>query len=347
MPVQNLVTGACGMIGSHLVERLRASGQSVVGTYFRPTTDLAEISGHIELHELDLRYGSHVAAILARFKPQTIYHLGAQSYPTVSWDRPEETVDINIHGTVNVFEAVKMLQIADPSYRPGVVVACSSAEYGASLVGCSSPVKEDAQLLPLHPYGVSKVAADLLAYQYFRTNGIRSLRARIFNTSGPRKRGDVFSDFAKRIVELPPKGGSLRTGTTTTRRAFLHVNDTVRALIALATCGTSGQVYNISGINAVSVQDLIPLFQAVSGKTIRLEVDQSLLRPTDEPIIWGDISRIRCDTGWSPTSSIPDIVRDVYDYELKMHRDRFAASVPALSHIRKSRSAVAAPQETV
>ena len=267
------------------------------------------------LQEMDVRYCQSVAKIVAALRPQTIFHLAAQSYPTVSWERPQETMDTNVTGTVNVYEAVRALRAVDPSYDPMVVAACSSAQYGASLLTAGGPVSEEAAFLPLHPYGVSKVATDLLSWQYFKSDGIRCIRARIFNTSGPRKTGDVISDFARRIAALPAGGGRLRTGTLETRRAFLHVEDLIAALTTLAVKGTPGEAYNIAGAEVVAIGELIPMFEAVAGFAITPEVDPALIRPTDEPAIMGDTAKLRRDTGWSPKLSVRKLIADVYAFE--------------------------------
>ena len=200
-----LITGAGGMVGSHMVETLSsAGGYKIIGTYYKPTTILSEFDPNIEMIECDVRYQEHVDKIISDFMPDEIYHLAAQSYPTVSWDRPYETIDTNVKGTVAVFEAVKRLKKNNHRYDPVVVVACSSAEYGETLnelQGDGIYVKETAELKPLHPYGVSKVAQDLLSFQYFMNDGIHSIRARIFNSTGTRKVNDVTSDFTKRAVE--------------------------------------------------------------------------------------------------------------------------------------------------
>jgi nucleoside-diphosphate-sugar epimerase len=310
-----LVIGAGGMIGSHLAERLMCEGQDVVGTSYMPTIRLDELPQSLEIIELDIRNGDQVAALLRRLRPDRIFHLAAQSYPTVSWKLPIETIETNVIGTTHIFEAIRALRSEDPAYDPLIVSACSSAEYGASLARASGPVSEDTELLPLHPYGVTKVATDLLTYQYFEGFGIRGKRARIFNTSGPRKRGDVISDFARRIAKLPEEGGTLRVGNLSTRRAFLHVFDMVDALLRLSISGRDGEAYNISGTEVVSIGELLPMFEEASGKTIKPDIDPTLLRPTDEPIIVGDNNRIFTDTGWSPKHSVTDIVRDVYAYE--------------------------------
>ena len=123
------------------------------------------------MQEMDVRYYQGVLRVISSFKPDCIYHLAAQSYPTVSWIHPQATMETNINGTINVFEAIKSVRKSDSFYDPMVVVACSSAEYGQTLEELpeNNPyVLETAELRPLHPYGVSKVGQDLLSFQYLQ-----------------------------------------------------------------------------------------------------------------------------------------------------------------------------------
>ena len=183
-----LVTGAGGMVGSHMVELLHDQGHDVLGTYYKPTTDIMEIDPSIRMEECDVRYYQAVQRVISKFQPDQIYHLAAQSYPTVSWTHPQATMETNINGTINVYEAVKFVRQTSPDYDPIVVVACSSAEYGQTLNELEDPyVKETAELKPLHPYGCSKVGQDLLSFQYFMNDNIRCIRVRIFNSTGTRK----------------------------------------------------------------------------------------------------------------------------------------------------------------
>jgi nucleoside-diphosphate-sugar epimerase len=255
--------------------------------------------------------------MIETLKPDWIFHLAAQSYPTVSWDRPQETFDINVGGTINLFEAVKEIRRRTSSYDPGIVVACSSAEYGASLTPERVPIVEDTPLLPLHPYGVSKVAQDLLTHQYFVNDGIRGFRARIFNTTGPRKRGDVVSDFSARVARIS-KGAAtaLRVGNLNTKRAILDVRDTVEALICLQDKGEAGDVYNVSSNQACRIGDLIPILETAAGLTITTEVDKALLRSSDEPIIFGSSAKLMRDTGWKQKHALKETVESVLAYEL-------------------------------
>ncbi len=317
-----LVTGAAGMVGSHLLERLESAAPGgVLGTWSRPTVRMEELAGRFALAELDVCDRAAVAVLVAAERPPVIYHLAAQSLPTVSWLDPWETMRINVEGTINLFEAIRAVRAgADAGYDPMVVVACSSAEYGASLTADNVPIAEDTPLLPLHPYGVSKVAQDLLAFQYWRNDRIRCIRARIFNTTGPRKRADVVSDFCARVARITRHGGALRVGNLETRRAILDVRDLVSALVLLAEHGEPGEAYNICADRAWRIGDLIPLLEKLTGIALTVEPDPNLFRPSDEPVILGRNTKLKERTGWLPTVDLEDTLRAVLEYE-KAHRD--------------------------
>lgn len=312
-----LITGACGMVGSHMIEYFyQLGGHEVTATFYKPTTNLDDVAGKANFIECDVRYYKRVLEIIAANQPEKIFHLAAQSYPTVSWSRPQETMDINVNGTINVFESIKFVRHAiDPDYDPIVVVACSSAEYGASLTPENTPVKESAALLPLHPYGVSKVGQDLLSFQYYQNDKIKCIRARIFNTTGPRKTNDVVADFTMRAVEIE-KGNfkKMRVGNLKTKRAITDVRDLVSALILLSEKGKWGEAYNISGEKVYEISEIIPIIENYMGMKLEFEIDENLLRPTDEPIIYGDSTRLKTDTGWKQEYELKTTIKDMIDY---------------------------------
>ena len=315
-----VVTGAGGMVGSHMVEKLAAQGHRVIGTYYKPTINMNEImDNRIEMVECDVRYPQSVERIIKEYKPDRVFHLAAQSYPAVSWERPYETMDININGTVSIFEAIKIVRDQqDGQYDPMVVVACSSAEYGETLnelEGDNVYVKEAAMLKPLHPYGVSKVGQDLLSFQYFMNDHIRCIRARIFNSTGTRKVNDVTSDFTKRAI-LSERDGSykIKVGNLNTRRAIMDQRDLVSALLLLAEQGTPGEVYNISSENIYTMRDIIKLIEKDLNHSLELEVDERLFRPTDEKVIAGDVTKLKRDTNWKQCISMGQTVTDMLSY---------------------------------
>lgn len=317
-----LITGSAGMVGSHLVEQLAEQGDAeIIASYLRPTILLEELlATAAEVISYDVTDRAATMELISSRRPVEIYHLAAQSLPTVSWEDPWETMRINSEGTINIFEAIRAVRATDPAYDPVVVVACSSAAYGATLTPENVPIKEDNILQPLHPYGVSKAAQDMLTFQYFMNYGIRGVRARIFNSTGPRKTRDVVSDFAARVAHIRHHGGALRVGNLETRRAILDVRDLVAALILLARKGAPGEAYNICAEQAHRIADLIPLFKAAAGCDFEVEPDPALFRPADEAIIFGDTTKLRNQTGWAPRVTIADTVAAVVEYELRRLR---------------------------
>jgi GDP-4-dehydro-6-deoxy-D-mannose reductase len=298
------------MMGSHLCDALLVAGHDVLASYYKPTIDPGDLV-NLPLEEVDVRDWCSVYDSLTRFRPDAVFHLAAQSSPMASWQRPIETLETNVIGTVNVLEAVRRL-----GGNVRVVVAGSSAEYGV-IDSESAPLSESGSLLPLHPYGVSKVATDLLAYQYWASFKLDTVRVRIFNCTGPRKIGDALSDFVRRTVWLEhrPEVNVIRVGNLESWRTIVDVRDLNRGLMLLLERGVSGQVYNLGGSIIYPMRAMLSqvLHRSVRDGIVP-EVDQRLLRPTDEPIIWADCTKLKQATGWEPVISIDQTIDDMMDY---------------------------------
>jgi GDP-4-dehydro-6-deoxy-D-mannose reductase len=304
------ISGCGGMMGSLLGEALAGQGHEVCATYYKPTVDMHDLAG-LALEEVDIRDWCSVWDSLARFRPEAVFHLAAQSYPTASWQRPIETLETNVIGTANLLEAVRRL---GPKVR--VIVAGSSAEYGA-IDPQRVPIGEDEPLLPLHPYGVSKVATDLLAYQYWAGFGLDAVRVRIFNCTGPRKVGDALSDFVRRTVwlERHPEASTIRVGNLETRRTIVDVRDLNRGLMLLLDQGKSGEAYNLGGPTAYQMREVLArVLRRATRAGIVAETDPKLLRPTDEPVIWADCTKLKLATAWQPAISLDQTIEDMLLY---------------------------------
>ncbi len=314
-----LVTGAGGMVGSHMVELLYERGDNVIGIWHKNKKNVEQITLPIRFVQCDLRYGQGVDELIMDNLPEEIYHLAAQSYPTVSWVSPSETIDVNINSTIAIYEAIKKARkYVDKNYDPMVVVACSSAEYGETLnqlQGTEVYVKETAELQPLHPYGVSKVGQDLISFQYYMNDHIRCIRARIFNSTGTRKVNDVTSDFTYRAIQAERTGVyELRVGNLETSRAIMDQRDLVNALMLLAEKGRAGDVYNISSEHIYQMRDIVAIIEKQIGHEFRINVDPELIRPTDEKIIVGDVTKLKRDTGWTQKIPMEQTVADMLEY---------------------------------
>ena len=303
-----IVTGAEGFIGSHMVKYLQGRGWNVVGMHGSEASFPKLPS--LRFEQCDLRNGQRVTQILARYQPTHIFHLGAQSLPTVSWADPVRTFESNIMGSLYLFEAVRHMR------RPPVIVsACSSAEYG-NVPASAIPVKEEQPLKPLHPYGISKVCLDLLAREYFLDYKIPAVNIRLFNTTGPGKTSDAPSDFVRQLV-LIKKGLQapvIEVGNLKPRRAFLDVQDTVRGFYLAATRGKRGAAYNLCASRTHHIHEVLHTAIRLCGVKAEIRPVSRLMRPSDEKIIFGSTQKFRKDTGWKPLNSIEQTLQSMLEY---------------------------------
>jgi len=305
-----LVTGAEGFIGSHLVKFLHARGWKIIGSSrFHDSAPLPKLPD-LRFVQCDLNNGQRVTQLLAEHQPTHIFHLGAQSLPTVSWADPVGTFESNVMGSLHLLEAVRHMR------RPAVVVsACSSAEYG-HVPPSAIPVTEEQPLHPLHPYGISKVCLDLLAREYFLDYKVPTVNLRLFNTTGPGKTNDAPSDFVRQLIRIKKglQSPVIEVGNLKPRRAFLDVNDTVRGFYLAAMKGKRGEAYNLCAAKTHAIGEL--LRKAIRLSVVKAEVRPAarLMRPSDERVIFGSTEKLRRDTGWKPLRSVEQTLVSMLEY---------------------------------
>src|SRR3989338_6149345 len=308
-----LITGITGFAGSHLAELLLTEGVNVCGIqrWRSKTDDLENIQDKIIIQEADLLDAHYLYKVVDEIRPDYIFHLAAQSYVQSSWSSPTNTLEINIIGTANLFEAVKKsgLNIA-------IQIACSSEEYGKVLPD-ELPIREDNPLRPLSPYAVSKLAMDYLGYQYHESYGMRIIRTRGFNHTGPR-RGDVFAEstFARQIAEIEKgkKEPVVHVGNLEAKRDYTDVRDMVKAYSLSVQKCQSGQVYNISTGKSWRIGDVLDLLIKKSNKKIRIIQDKARLRQSDVEVLVGDASKFKKETGWKPVIPFEKTMEDLLNY---------------------------------
>jgi GDP-4-dehydro-6-deoxy-D-mannose reductase len=318
-----MITGTAGFIGGFLAKHCLAAGSEVLGI------DIAEPQhGRVvdEFEVCDVLNSERLSNLISKFRPQRIFHLAAQSHPVVSLQRPSETMDINVNGTVSLFESLRTTGIA-----PIVVVACSSAEYGF-VAERDSPVREDHPLKPLHPYGVSKVAQDLLAGQYFSNYAIPTIRIRIFKTTGPGKLDEVCSDLTRRAVEIEMgiRSPSMPVGSLTSRRSIVDVRDLVQGLWSSADHCKAGEVYNLGGDDVYSVQEVVDAVRAQVKAPFKTEQRPELMRSCDEPITVGDNEKFRGCCAWVPKIALAETLRDMLEWWRTRLRGSLQSASPEL-----------------
>ena len=290
-----LITGAGGMMGSHLYDALR--DQDVLPTFYNSTLDKRETITQ-EMEMLDVLHYERVKQVLGEVKPSVIYHLAAQSRPDVSFTDPARTLQINVIGTTNLLQAC-----AELGLKPLFINASSSAVYGD--IDWSTPPDENSPCHPLSPYGTSKLAQEHIVKNFNQMHDIPYVNVRIFNCTGPRKVNDFVSDICRRVVneEFPLKVGNLDTV-----RSIVDVRDLVRGLVLCENIKNS--TINLGSDKFYSIHEI---FKKIAGD-IPYEVVNFLLRPTDEPIILGNINKAKRVLGWEPEISLTQTITDTLDY---------------------------------
>lgn len=308
-----LITGITGFAGSHMAELLLNEGYDIFGlARWRSQTDnIQGVNGRIKLIEGDLLDSHSLQEAMVAARPDLIFHLAAQSFVPASWTSPAVTLEINVTGSCNLFEAVRAAQI-----DPAVQIACSSEEYGL-VKEDELPIKETNPLRPLSPYAVSKVAMDYLGYQYFKSYGMRIVRTRGFNHTGPR-RGEVFaeSNFAKQIaeIEVGKRKPVIEVGNLEAKRDYSDVRDMVRGYLLAALKGEPGEVYNISSGKTRKIGDVLETLLSFSKVKVKIKKTPARIRPSDVPVLLGDNSKFVKKTGWQPKIKFEKTLRDLLDY---------------------------------
>ncbi len=309
--VRVLITGIGGFVGSHLAELCLGQGCQVWGTLY-PGEALSNLEGfreRLQLRPCDLCQAPQVREVVAEAKPQLVFHLAAQASVPQSWRDPGGTIANNTAAQVNLLEALRGSEVK-------VHIAGSSEEYGAA--AGEKPLDERDPLLPLTPYGLSKLTQDLLGYQYFRAYGLRVVRTRAFNHTGPRLGAlYVTSNFARQIalIECGRQEPVLMVGNLEARRNYTDVRDIVRAYwLALQGGCQWGEVYNVCGEQCRSIRELLQIMLDLSEVRIDVEVDPERLRPVDLPVMDGDSQRFRHCTGWRAEIPLERTLGDLLQY---------------------------------
>jgi len=308
-----LITGIAGFVGSHLAELLLSKGFEVYGLC-RPrsrTDHIVSIINKLHLEDADILDSHSLYGTISRIKPDYIFHLAAQSFVPTSWVSPSVTLEVNIIGSANLFEAARQAKIDSV-----IQIACSSEEYGL-VHPDETPIKETNPLRPQSPYGVSKVAMDYLGYQYFCSYGMKIIRTRGFNHTGPR-RGETFvtSNFAKQIamIEKGKQEPVIKVGNLEAQRDWTDVRDMVKGyLLSVEKCD-AGDVYNICTGNGVVVQDMLNILLGMSKAKVKIVQDPSRMRPSEVPILVGDNSKFVAKTGWKPEIPFEKTMEDLLNY---------------------------------
>lgn len=315
-----LITGITGFVGSHLAEYILKNQKQIkilgLVRWRSPKINIHHILEKIELRYGDLTDPHSLRKVLSEDRPDVIFHLAAQSYVDFSFLSPTSTMESNVIGTTNLLETIKELKLSS-KYDP-VIHICSSSEVYGQVKENEVPIKEDNPFRPASPYAVSKVGEDMVALQYFLSWGVKTIRTRMFTHEGPR-RGEVFapSNFSKQVaaIEVGKQKPIVKVGNLNSVRTFMDVRDAVHAYWLLVTRCIPGEVYNIGGVETMTIGDMLDkLISFSTKKKIKIEVDPKRLRPSDVTLQIPSVDKFINETGWRPKIKFDQTLKDMLDY---------------------------------
>lgn len=299
-----LVTGATGFAGSHLLDRLLGSHAQVAAWSSAGGRPAPPGDPRVRWQAVDLLDPAAVVQALRDVQPTVVFHLAGLPHVGDAWRQADRALQVNALGTHHLLEAVARVAPACL-----VVVAGSALVYRPS----TGALREEDPLAPSDPYGVSKLAQEMLAGRA----ATPVIRTRPFNHAGPRQRESfVTSSFAKQIAEIEAgrREPVLRVGNLEAQRDIMDVRDTARAYEALAVAGSPGRVYNICSGRAYRVADLLDRLLGLARVRVTVEQDPARLRPSDNPVVLGNPGRITHDTGWRVGIPIETTLADLLDW---------------------------------
>jgi CDP-glucose 4,6-dehydratase len=312
-----LVTGGHGFVGSHLAAGLLAAGTDVrvldcpaprrtdLGGPRPSALGLLGIDAEVELFEADLLDAEAVTAAVAGC--DAVFHLAAQTIVGVAGRAPAETLDVNVRGAWNIFEACREGEVER------VVFASSDKAYGSS---SELPYREDFPLRAAYPYDASKAAADVIARSYASAYGLPLAVTRFANVYGG---GDL--NYPRLVPEVSiavadGRAPAIRSDGSP-KRDFLHVDDAVAAYLALAAAldgeGACGEAFNAGGDRPHSVREVVELIAAAGGGDVSPEYGPG---PPPGEIVdqYLDSTKLRELTGWRPAVALADGLARTLDW---------------------------------
>lgn len=310
-----LITGITGFAGSCLAEYLTLKGNyEVSGTYLTEESlrNVEGIKNKISLIKADLSQEKVVDNIIKSVLPSEIFHLAALTSPADSYKNPTQTLTNNISLQVNLLESIRSNNLLDTK-----ILIVSSADIYGIVKKVDLPIDELTPLTPTSPYSVSKIAQDFLGLTYFLSYKLKIVRVRPFNHIGPKQSPHfAVSSFAKQIAEIEKgkREAVLRVGNLETKRDFTNVKDMVSAYLLAIEKGKDGEVYNIGSGISYKMSDILNQLVFLSSSKIKIEKDEDLFRPSDNPELLCDASKFKKITGWKPKISMEETLKDTLDY---------------------------------
>lgn len=298
-----LIFGAGGFVGAYLSREFLAHGYAVIGSDRSAGAAMPEGTA---FYPADLLHAADVESVVNAVQPDIVVNLAAVSSVGASWSIPQDTMEVNVVGALNLLEAARKAE-----KKPRLLFVGSSEEY----VITEQAISEETEINASNPYGISKVTQERFAALYRERYGLPVFCVRPFNHTGVGQRDSfVLPSFCKQVAAIERSGqpGTIKVGNLRIERDFSHVKDIVRAYRMILEAGDDRQIYNVGAGTAYRLDALLSFVAGLSQQEIRIEEDPARFRPSDQPRICCDHRKITEQLGWMPEYTVYDALREMY-----------------------------------
>lgn len=332
-----MVIGAAGFVGSYLVEECLKNGDEVIGT-IRWNEDLNRLNKEIKTEYVELTDLSSIVRAINKHRPDVISHLAAQSWPPYSMECPIWTIEVNTIGTLNLLEAVRIIQDIEKDkcfpveeygpdlYNP-LIHICSSSEFYGKVNKEDIPITENHKANPGNVYGVGKVGADFLSQLYAKYYDLRILITRMFTHTGAgRTMMSAENYYAREVARRESDNDNIiRIGdeeAMNSHRTWADVRDAVSNYYTLFKNQKEG-IYNISGQTVKTIKDVLNYLIQISNldyNKLNFIVDEKFTRKVnvDNQIV--DISKFKQENEWSNDITFEELMQSLLDYHRQLNK---------------------------
>jgi UDP-glucose 4-epimerase len=299
---KTLITGGVGFIGLHVVEELRRHGHEVfvLDNLSFGRRGLLEIADD-HFFKVDLRDKAGLAAVLNQIKPDAVVHLAAIHFIPYCNQHPYEAAEVNIGGTINLFDAIKQT----PSVQR-ILFASTAAVYPIH----DDPLAESHESGPLDIYGLTKHTGEYLCRGFSAETGLPVTRVRFFNAFGTKETNPhLIPEIQKQVLAGVRK---IKLGNLEPKRDYIHTTDMASAMrLLLARKAEGCEVFNLGSGLEYSVREVVDAFSAALGEAIEIEVDPARVRKVDRPHLVADIRKLKAAIDWKPLVSLENGIREI------------------------------------